>query len=149
MHKLLHASATGKRYVDKPVKVCTRDGDDGYIHAEIQAHCEADFGLRVKEYNDKAEDRHRHPVVSVALLLDDDPDWRPASYVYEKWGFRKVVAFPLVKTLDWSHHEANLWQQDNSLPCFCSRTSTAGAPKRTRNAMNSNCDCFSPCGSGE
>src|SRR5690349_9311608 len=73
MLKLLPESLTGNRYVDKLVKVRKLSGDERYLHVEIQAQHQEGFARRVVQYNEKAEDRHAHPVVSVAILVDDDP----------------------------------------------------------------------------
>jgi hypothetical protein len=113
MLKLLPESLTGNRYVDKLVKVRKVSGDERYLHVEIQAQHQEEFARRVVEYNEKAADKHRHPVVSVAILLDDDTDWRPSAYEYFEWGYKKTVEFPLVKTADWRGREAELWDHPN------------------------------------
>ncbi len=39
-------------------------------------------------------------MISLAILADDDPDWRPGRYEYGRWGFRTLTEFPVVKLLD-------------------------------------------------
>jgi hypothetical protein len=41
-------------------------------------------------------------VISLAILADDDPDWRPCRYEYSRWDFRTSTEFPIVKLLDYA-----------------------------------------------
>jgi hypothetical protein len=47
-------------------------------------------------------------VVSLAILADDEPGWRPTSYGYGRWGFRTQTEFPAVKLLDYAAQEQAL-----------------------------------------
>ncbi|MBY0232873.1 MAG: hypothetical protein K2W96_26625 [Gemmataceae bacterium] len=100
MRKLLPASATGDRIVDRLLG-CKKGEGEFYVHLEVQGKPEDVFPNRVVEYNDAATLHLRHPVLSVAILVDDDPDWKPARYAYEESGFRKTVEWPVFKALDW------------------------------------------------
>jgi hypothetical protein len=51
-------------------------------------------------YNYRIFDRYDREVISLAVLADDDPDWRPSQYGYGRWGFRTGTEFPTVKLLD-------------------------------------------------
>ena len=92
--------------MDRLVKLKTRDGDTRFLHVELQAQKEDAFPRRVQVYNSRASDRLDQDVVSVAVLLDDDPDWKPTAYVFECWGCKKTFEFPVVKVLDWAAREA-------------------------------------------
>jgi hypothetical protein len=41
-------------------------------------------------------------MISLAILADDDPSWRPSQYEYSRWGFRTGTTFPIVKLLDYA-----------------------------------------------
>ena len=41
-------------------------------------------------------------VVSLAVLADDNPRWRPDSFVYQRWGMEVEFRFPAVKLLDYA-----------------------------------------------
>ncbi len=73
---------TGKRVVDKLVKVFLRDGSEKWllIHIEIQGYHESDFPKRVYHCNYRISDRFGEKVISVALLTDDDPAFRENIY---------------------------------------------------------------------
>src|SRR5262249_49248143 len=57
-------------------------------------------------YNYRIFDRYDREVISLAILADDDPAWRPSHYGYGRWGFRVDIEFPIVKLLDYAPH----WQ---------------------------------------
>ena len=44
--------------------------------------------------------KYDHEVVSLAVLADDSPAWRPSSFGYSRWGFRLQMDLPTVKLLD-------------------------------------------------
>lgn len=104
----------GKRFVDKLVKVWQQDGAEAWVlvHVEIQSQYDADFARRMYTYSYRIFDRYNRDVVSLAVLGDDEPNWRPRSYHSERWGYRVGIEFPIVKLLDyetqWQHLEQSL-----------------------------------------
>ena len=100
----------GRRYVDKLVKVWTKDGTECWvlIHVEVQTAREAEFPRRMYVYNYRIFDRYNRPVASLAVLADDDPDWRPTEFRSGLFGCEAGVRFPVVKLLDFAPHEAVL-----------------------------------------
>ena len=94
---------TGKRVVDKLVRVFLLDGSEKWllIHIEIQGYREIDFAKRVYNCNYRISDRFGEKVISVALLTDDDSNFRENVYAISQWGFRLHFEFPMVKLLDY------------------------------------------------
>ncbi len=72
------------------------------IHVEVQTWKEGDFPRRMHVYNHRIFDRYDREVISLAILADDDPDWRPNQFGYSRWGFRTGTEFPIVKLLDYA-----------------------------------------------
>jgi hypothetical protein len=105
----------GRRYVDKLVKVWTLDGVECWvlIHIEIQTTREAEFPRRMYVYNYRVIDRYNRAVASLAVLADDDPDWRPSEYRSSLFGCEAGICFPTVKLLDFAEHEAMLEASPN------------------------------------
>jgi hypothetical protein len=67
----------GRRFVDK---LLTRvDGRDEWVlvHIEVQSQEEAQFARRMYIYNYRLRDQYNRAVVSLAVLGDDRPGWRP------------------------------------------------------------------------
>lgn len=105
----------GKRVVDRLVRVTRCGGGEEwiFIHLEIQGTQQAGFAERMFVYHSRLFDRYRKPIASLALLVDDRPDWRPASYVHENLGCRISMRFPVAKLLDWAGSEARLEDSRN------------------------------------
>jgi hypothetical protein len=104
LQPIVRKAATGRRYVDKLVEVWLRDGQEQWllIHIEVQARKEGDFPVRMHVYNHRIADRYGREVISLAILADDDPAWRPTRYETARWGFRSLTEFPVVKLLDYA-----------------------------------------------
>jgi hypothetical protein len=94
---------TGKRVVDKLVKVFLHDGSEKWllIHIEIQGYRESDFPKRVFHCYYRIYDRFGEELISVALLTDDEPEFRENIYQISRWRFRLHFEFPVVKLLDY------------------------------------------------
>jgi hypothetical protein len=92
----------GKQRVDKLVEVTRRDGTPAWVlvHVEVQAQHDAVFAERMFFYHSRILDRERKPVVSLAILGDDDVAWRPDEFASEMWGCALSLRFPIVKLLD-------------------------------------------------
>ena len=56
-------------------------------------------------YNSRISDRYARPVVSLALLVDDDPSFRPNEYYGAVAGCELRFTFPVVKLLDYKTEE--------------------------------------------
>ena len=101
--QIVREAEQGKIYADKLVKVWQKNGSEIWllIHVEIQSQVQSEFPERMYVYNYRIFDRYRRPVLSLAILADDNPDWRPNSYSRELWGGRVSLEFPMVKLLDY------------------------------------------------
>lgn len=79
LQKIAANAAIGRRLADKLVKVYLRDGREVWIliHIEIQGKRERGFARRMFVYHYRVFNLHDHRVVSLAILTDDDPRWRP------------------------------------------------------------------------
>ncbi|MFN7016318.1 MAG: hypothetical protein ACK4P5_04015 [Fimbriimonadales bacterium] len=82
------------------------------IHIEIQAQADPMFPLRMYVYHYHIFDAYDYPeVVSLAILADNDPNWRPNAFGYQNIGSRLQFEFTIVKLLDFD--EAALEQSEN------------------------------------
>jgi predicted transposase/invertase (TIGR01784 family) len=54
-------------------------------------------------------------VVSLAILTDDDPDYKPDRYSVNRWRFDLTMAFPVVKIIDYKDRLAELEQSTNPM----------------------------------
>jgi hypothetical protein len=115
LQKILPRAQRGRLYVDKLAKVWRKDGREAWvlIHIEVQTQREAGFAKRMYGYNTRIADRYNRTVVSLAVLADDDPAWRPEHYEEELWGWSVRMAWPAVKVLDFAGREAELERSTN------------------------------------
>ncbi len=105
----------GKRVVDKLVKVFLREGSERLLllHIEVQGYRDPEFSQRVYNCNYRITDRFGKQAVSVALLTDENPDFRDHVYEFSLWEFRLHFEFPAVKLLDYGEKWAELEQDSN------------------------------------
>ncbi|NEO25699.1 MAG: transposase, partial [Kamptonema sp. SIO4C4] len=102
--QIVRQGETGRKTTDKLVKVWLKNGQETWllIHIEVQSQRETQFAKRMYIYNCRIFDRYDRPVLSLAVLADEDPNWRPREYRYEILGGRTVLEFPTVKLLDYT-----------------------------------------------
>ena len=115
LHRLAPAQLRkGVRSVDVLVRVYFRDGVPRVVllHIEIQAQPDPNFPLRMFVYHYRIFDANDYPeLISLAILADDDPNWRPSVFERRLAGCNLRFEFPTVKLLDFD--EAELEQSEN------------------------------------
>jgi hypothetical protein len=108
-------SDTGTQFPDKLFEVKLITGTILWIliHVEIQSQSVIDFPKRIYRYNYRAFDQYDKPVVSLAILGDDNPTWRPTEYAYILDGYELKLKFPTVKLLDYQTRWEELESEQN------------------------------------
>ena len=115
LQQIVRDAALGMRLADKLIRVWHRDGSEQFvlIHIEIQGQRDPDFPKRMYVYNYRLFDRYDRPVVSLAVLTDASPTWRPMRYEYSLWGCRVGIVFPVVKLRAYRERWAELEASDD------------------------------------
>lgn len=110
LRQVIREAETGPRVADKLVKVWLRNGEERWvlIHVEVQSQYDSDFPHRMYVYNYRLFDRYNREVVSLAVLGDERPEWRPTQFSYGRWGCTAGITFRVAKLLDWAAREAEL-----------------------------------------
>jgi hypothetical protein len=82
LQPIIRRAEIGRHYVDKLVKVYLKDGQERWIliHIEVQGWKEGGFPKRLYVYNHRLFDRYDREVITLVILTDDDPGWRPSGY---------------------------------------------------------------------
>lgn len=116
LQQLTPHSNSHKRYADHLVQVQLLSGEQQLllIHIEAQAQRDETFARRMWQYFYRIHDRFpQHKVVSLALLADNSPTWRPSEYKYEFLGTRQKFEFLVVKLKDFESRRSELEQSRN------------------------------------
>ncbi len=97
-------SKSGKRFVDKLIKVQSIEGEEFWVllHIEVQGTKQNDFEKRLFGYYYRLYDRYGMPIVTLVVLTDSNPTWRPSTYRSTVWG-KEILHFQFftVKLLDY------------------------------------------------
>jgi len=137
-------AATGTRLADKLVQAIAAGSDEPrLLHVEVQGRPEAGFAHRMHVYNYRAEDARGRPVISLGVLADEDPNWRPTEYVFAQAGCERILRWPVFKLLDW----ADRLEELEAGPHLFARLVVAHlVAQQTLRDMgggaNGNCGCF-------
>ena len=115
LQKIVRDSQTGRKRVDKLVKVWRKNGEEAWIgiHIEVQGQYEQDFARRMFQYNTLLYNHYQRRIASLAILSDDRPNWRPNNFGYDLWGCKIQLDFPAIKLLDYEEKQDKLERDDN------------------------------------
>ena len=113
LEQITASSQTEKRYADKLFQVWLLNGEIIciLIHIEVQSQYDKHFPQRMFIYNYRSYDLFHQPVISLAILGDENKKWRPNSYEYGLDDSIIKMKFSIVKLLDYDWDE--LSQSDN------------------------------------
>lgn len=102
----------GRRLADKLFQVWQADGTESWllVHIEIQGTAEDDFAERMFVYGYRIFDRYRRQIVSLAVLCDNNPAWRPESFECGGLGSHLGIRFLQTKLLDYQDKVEELEQ---------------------------------------
>lgn len=110
MSQIIGQSGRRNREVDLLFKVELKNGGEQWIlcHLEIQTSRETGFEFRIGLYNAGLKWLFRQNVLTLVILADLDPNWRPVEDRFELGGFGTHTWFPICKVLDriegdWAH----------------------------------------------
>lgn len=115
LQQIIHKAEVGRRTVDKLVKFWRVTGEEEWVlvHIEIQSQATADFAQQMYVYIFRLYDRYNREVCSLAVLADDQPNWRPNHFGYSLWDCEVSIRYPIVKLWDYAENEAALFECRN------------------------------------
>lgn len=101
------------KFVDKLVKVFTKDGTEGWllVHIEVQDYNDGNFAERMYTYFYRIKDTYGKPVTSIAIFTDGNKSFRPNVYEYGFLGTSVRYQYNTFKVID--QDEAELAKDDN------------------------------------
>ncbi len=121
LRKISPDSNSGRRFSDVLIKVYLKDGSVKCIyilvHIEIQSSKDPDFMQRMYIYQYRIFDQffvQGLEVISLAVLTDEDENYRPNEYKVSRWGFEHWLKIPLIKIIDYSTNEKKSTELEQS-----------------------------------
>ena len=108
-------SEVGPRRADSLIKVFLLDGTENWllIHIEVQGYKDPAFAERMHIYNFLIYHKYRREVESLAILTDNDKNYRPSSYQRGRWKSKVNVSFDVVKLKDYEQRWEELERDPN------------------------------------
>jgi hypothetical protein len=115
LQQIVRDAELGMRRVDRLFKVWRTSGEEAWILIHIEIQNQRDTGLpkRMFVYHYRIFDKFDREPVSLAILGDENPTWRPDRFAYNNWGCELGFAYPVVKLLDYRAREAELEASEN------------------------------------
>lgn len=106
-------SAVANRRADKLFRVRLASGEKRMLllHIEVQTTFDPALAERILVYWYRIYDHYGERPISLVLLADENPAWRPGLFREELLGFRLELQFPVAKLLD--HSPAALRESSN------------------------------------
>jgi hypothetical protein len=101
LKRLMLRAKSKNRIVDVLMRIYLKDGTDQLflLHIEVQGYHDPEFEQRV-EYHYRISDLLKEPLETLAILIDDDPLWRPCEYRQVCGQTKILFEFRMFKLLD-------------------------------------------------
>jgi hypothetical protein len=102
LRRLKPRGKSKNRAVDILMRIYLKDGTSKcfLLHIEVQGYYDESFEQRVFEYYYRITDLLQEPIETLAILIDDDPNWRPNAYATSLGQTSLDFRFRLFKLLD-------------------------------------------------
>jgi hypothetical protein len=116
LQKITRKSVVGRRYVDKLMQVYSHTGKSNRVlaHLEVQEKGQANFSERLFEYFCGLHLHYKESIITLAILIDGNPNWRPTDYRLSVLGLPvNHFQFYTVKLTDYRGQEEALLNHDN------------------------------------
>ncbi|QLF93453.1 DUF4351 domain-containing protein [Pseudomonas sp. ABC1] len=139
LQKITGDAESGRRYVDKLARVRLLDGEERWVlvHTEVQGEPERNFAERMYCYYSRIRERYRQAVISLAVLTDTDPDFRPERFSSHFAGSGVTFRFRTCKLLDFYPRMERLLHSDNPFALLVAAQLTAKLTRDGRQRADS------------
>jgi predicted transposase YdaD len=107
LREVLGKSPRPRQFVDFLAEVHLKTGEIEWflVHVEVQSRMDEEFAHRIFFYHVALFRRFRRPVVSLAVLTDPDPNWRPSGFTTGIGDMGVSFQFPICKLSDFTDEE--------------------------------------------
>ena len=113
--KIYQDSQVNNSNADKLIKAWKTNQKEQFflIHIEVQCSRDKHFSTRMYVYNYRIYDRYKVPVISIAILADGQPAWKPEKYNQKLFGCDIQMRYLLVKIKDYAAERYRLYKLNN------------------------------------
>jgi predicted transposase/invertase (TIGR01784 family) len=108
LRRIIPKGQVGDREVDVLMKAYLKKGKPKFfcvlIHVEVQGTRQESFMDRIFVYFYRIFEKFRKQgmeVVTLAILTDENENYRPNKYHFSRWGFVHTLMIPMVKIIDY------------------------------------------------
>ena len=117
LQQIVREGELGEKRADKLFQVTLLTGEEIWllIHIEVQSQRDPQFAWRMFVYYYRILDRYNQRIVSLAVLGDEDPNWRPKEFTLREFGCELDFRFPTVKLIDYRDRLAELEVDSNPI----------------------------------
>lgn len=116
LQKIIGDAALGTTTADRLFKLKERDSGESIfllLHVEVQAQVDQRLPERMYLYHNRIIELYGQHPISVAILADNSPYWRPTQYEWAKAGCRVIHQFNAIKLWDWHNRIDELLNSEN------------------------------------
>jgi Domain of unknown function (DUF4351) len=115
LQQITKEAEVGRRFADLLVKVALLNGNEAWLclHLEVQANKEVVFPKRLLVYNMRIFELFDKPAISLAILTDNNSQWRPTDFAFEYPDTALNFRFGMIKLLDYKSRLEELEASDN------------------------------------
>jgi hypothetical protein len=107
-------NAIQNKQIDKLFKIFLKDDQHWILlHLEVHGDTKKEFPQNMFTYSYRLFDRHKHTVVSCAILTDGKSKWRPSYYEFGMTISKHRLDYFVIKLIDYRGQEAMLGASPN------------------------------------
>jgi hypothetical protein len=107
LREVVRDSEVGPQRVDQLIRVWRLEGGELWVllHVEVQAQVDRGLAERLFQYFTRLTQQFGSRVVSLCVLADRSPAFRPSTYEWGFWGCQVRFDFPACKLLDFGERQ--------------------------------------------
>lgn len=126
----------GHCVVDKLIRVSKKENNaiPLLIHLEVEGSAAYKLPKRMMIYRYRIYDVHHLPIISIAILIDEDPKFRVDQYREECFGTYQEIHYLVVKLLDYQRKRQELEETNNRFAVILLAQLTVLETKKDMNA---------------
>lgn len=109
-----------RRMVDKLLEVYQKNGHKArvFIHLEVQSQQRKNIAERMYIYNSLLYLRYKKPIMSLLVLGDEHPNWKPDTFGYDLWGSHIQLKYQMIKLLNFQNRLEEFKKSKNPFAYF-------------------------------